>query len=368
MPEMAAMHDRLAPPRDRHWVAGAAAVLVSAALHFGLVRWFPALPVGRLADTREQVRYPSIEMRDVRREPALFDERPPVFRPEDPGRLFERSPGAEPVPGDTSIVEFKAPELEPPELAGEASALADAPRDVEREPWNPRQEVLAISERVHADEVSALPRRYSPDVPRAAVTPDIKLPSDRALPELSRRGGPDMPRVERGGVRERAMAPAVMSSTARFPGAGEDARLLDERRDEVTKILPVEQLLELDVRSHRPADEPGMLYFRVEIRRKQDASLPVLPKDVLLIQDCSESMTQRKLDDCKEGLLAWVGKLNEGDRIELMGFRDDVYFCFGGWTEASPVARARAGVHRRDDRAGPDGHLSVAAGNPEGAS
>jgi hypothetical protein len=52
-------------------------------------------------------------------------------------------------------------------------------------------------------------------------------------------------------------------------------------------------------------DEPEHTYFTIRISRRGAEALPVLPKDVLLIQDCSESIGQPKLNDFKAGLRRW---------------------------------------------------------------
>ena len=105
---------------------------------------------------------------------------------------------------------------------------------------------------------------------------------------------------------------------------------------------PVEGLLRLSLAVDTEPDEPGHTYFRIAIERRDAAAMPVMPKDVLLIQDCSESMTQRKLDACKEGLRAFVKRLGPEDRFDIMTFRDRTARCFGYLREATPQAKARA--------------------------
>ncbi|NIP98519.1 MAG: hypothetical protein GWO24_35965, partial [Akkermansiaceae bacterium] len=115
---------------------------------------------------------------------------------------------------------------------------------------------------------------------------------------------------------------------------GAPASLLDERPEEVSPLEAVEDILKLQLATYTPSDDPLAVYFKIHIERKGADALPVpvLPKDVLLMQDCSESMTQAKLDACKMGLHAWLDRLRPDDRFELVGFREDTHRCFGAWT------------------------------------
>jgi uncharacterized protein YegL len=144
------------------------------------------------------------------------------------------------------------------------------------------------------------------------------------------------------GDRGRVAAP---SDHLALPGGGpltERLGLLDEVLEDVTPVQPVEQRLNLELFTFAPPDEPDAMYFKIHIRRKASASLPVVPKDVVLLQDCSESMTPAKLEQCKRGLHEWMDSLHAGDRFELIRFRNEVESCFGGWTNMTAGTRARA--------------------------
>jgi len=110
----------------------------------------------------------------------------------------------------------------------------------------------------------------------------------------------------------------------------------------VTELNPVEHLLAIEVRAWQPPDEPGVGYFELRIRREGEETLAVLPKDVLLIQDCSESMTQAKLNYCKAGLQRWIDQIGPEDRFDLLTFRDTTERLFGRWRAMDPVTRSIA--------------------------
>jgi uncharacterized protein YegL len=132
---------------------------------------------------------------------------------------------------------------------------------------------------------------------------------------------------------------------------------------EAAPFEPIEAMLDLALQVFRPADEPGRMYFELRIRRKDASRMPALPRDVLLMQDCSESMTQRKLNNCREGLMGILRGLGPEDRLELVAFREEVETCFGGFRPADPLAKARATafIDRMEARGKTDVYASLDA-------
>jgi len=337
----------LSRPRDRHIVAALAAVVVSMSVHFAVVRYFPSLPVGRLAEVGHQTRLPPVRLHEVRKDWKPDMQRPVRFRPENPEEV------ADTASADLSVLlgVSKAGKPAPPDfsdepLAGESAPVLRKQAPADRESWEPGEEILRVEEAVYAESISALPRRYDPSAVRLANTPDVKAPVD--LPVLSKMR--DMAGVKAPNpgelLRNTPTAARFQSSGAADVVTGialsEGAEFLDESADAISEFKPVEQLLNLRIRRFQPEDEDGVQYFTMEITRKSNTLLPVLKKSVLLIQDCSESMTRRKLNNCKEGLRRAIGYLNDGDFFDVMGFREDSYLCFNGWTNLTPVTRARA--------------------------
>ena len=341
-------HARVLPwmdrPRQRHVVAAGFAVVASAALHFVAAERFPAIPIGRVSNARGEIRYPELLLGDVRRVEPERARRPARFRPEDPRRAVESAATGEELTRFLEA-ELPKPDVSTPPVAGESQAIAEPPAAAPAKSWEARQEILEIQDRIHADEISALPRRYEARAERASAAPDIALPSEPS------QGAEGFARLA-AGLPAAAGVSLIRELPSGLPGggAGADAgapragpsALLDEGAGDVSAMKPVEQLLALDVSVCRPDSEPGVQFFEVRIARRTDAGLPVQAKDVLLVQDCSESMTEPKLNNCKDGLLRWMDRLNPGDRFDLVGFRENTYRCFGRWVEVSPSARARA--------------------------
>lgn len=330
-------------PRPRHVLAALSAVVLSAALHFEAARHLPHFPVGRLAQVREDRRIRSVALGDVKRDLRVAAVRPAQFRPEDPGRRGSGSAAPDVLAGLADVAEpFLAPPT--PALEGRETAMAVPALTEGQGAWSPRQEILEIEEGIHAEDVRAAPRRVSERAPRVAKAPDIVLAAagdDRTLGAfdagIDGAAGPEDLGLDRDAAAQGAGQGAGGAS-----GLGEAGDLLGEERDEVTAAKPVEHLLSLATRIYRPADDPETGFLEIRISRRGDNVLPVLPRDVLLIQDCSESMTQSKLNECKAGLREWVERVGADDRFDLMGFREEPYRCFGHWTNSSPVTRARA--------------------------
>lgn len=340
--------------RLRHAVQAAAAVAVSVTVHALALRELPRLPGWLLSAGQTAERYPAIRLDEVRLRPPEPQREPaPRIRPEDPDGMEallaawmppEEEAGflAEAVPG--------MPDERPLEEAGPLADAAPAPESASR--WEDRQEILAIQEKLLSDDVAARPRTLTPAVSRVADAGDIVLP----LETVSGDGSPSLP-AEGGGGGAAVSAlsgegPPLFSGENETDGPGDpgpdlpdlpDTGVFDESPGDVSEATPVEDLLSLDVTAYRAPSEDA-LYFRLEILRRTETRLPVLPRDVLLIQDCSESMTPWKLAECRRGLRRWLERLSPGDRLEVVGFRDAVDRAFGAWRPVDRAAVREAGA------------------------
>jgi Ca-activated chloride channel family protein len=83
-------------------------------------------------------------------------------------------------------------------------------------------------------------------------------------------------------------------------------------------------------------------YFRIEIERIDAGVLPVLPKDIVFVQDCSASMTEQRIYFCRQGLAAALETIGERDRFNLVRFKDQAEFCFADWSANTDAARKKA--------------------------
>jgi hypothetical protein len=335
-------------------IAGVA-LMASLVLHGVLIRVLPPLPIGVApVPNAHSSRRDSLHMREVQVPPDI----PQAVA--DVDLASPESPRS--APGETDLQVFQSavdPALLTEPGMHDAAMAVDQPAmnepelpAVEHAAFTPRQEIMAIRDTLFNDDVAALPRHMITDIPRMPDAPDFvppvepgtveKLAAAVTVPLHAAEPGP-LPVTEKAVIETPKMiteAPKVPEEEV-YEVRAEASAMLEEMPAEVTEIEPVEQLLALDLAVVRPAGDASA-YFRINIRRAGPEVLPVLPKDVLLIQDCSESMTRAKLNRCKEGLHRWIDRLGENDRLNLMGFREAPYRCFDAWSPLNARTRARA--------------------------
>lgn len=336
----------------RHGVWAVCALIVSMVLHGLILARLPSLVVSRLLETPRFPDYPAIALGEVETAPRETVPPPARFRPENPEELKE-------VLGEAdlgaALTSAKLPVPEAPEVSsgyvkGEAESLAQPPTVETPAAWDPRQEILQIERPQLDDRVAALPRRFEVATPRTDRVPDVTLPIERPNDLTSGLVG-GLPAGIESLSRPTAELPAGLGSGGGdvelfgvAPGGApalppvERVMPVEERNG----VQPVEDYLNLATRVFRAADEPQYLYFEVQITRRSEATLPVLPKDMLLLQDCSESMTPWKLAECKRGLIRWLDQLNQGDRFNLLAFRENTTRCFPEWELFTPASKAKA--------------------------
>jgi hypothetical protein len=343
----------------KHLVAAVVACLLSLGLHVAVLRGFPELHIGLAAQEEKPPRFPSLRVEEVIVKELPGAKRPGSFRPTDPGRVAEvfgqPDAAAELDPGSLPLPPPVATRVSDAKGASEPVAEVAVPSRIPA--WEPRQEIIRIQEKVLKDEVATLPRRYDAVAARAQTLHDIVLPADREPAGVPLEHAPGVA-LEPGATLEQLWSMAVeggrgaaVPGGARAGGFGvggggggmEDDEFGSGRGDE-DRLRPAEQYLDLEVYAFRPPDEAEVTYFAIQIKRHGESALPVLPKDVFLIQDCSQSMTPWKLSECKSGLRKWIDTLKPEDRFDVMSFRETTQRCFDRWVEASPETKARASL------------------------
>lgn len=339
-----------------HVLAAVIAFIVSLGLHASLLTRMDHLALLPTHPAIHPKKYMAIEMADVRLTPPPPREdvkRQPLDRPD----VEIPSAGPEATPW----TELKAPEpvrLPLPEPPAEpvVSAVLDMTAEL---PTAFRQEVLAIQDQLFTEEESTLPRRWvEAEIPKVHEAPDIQLPVE--LPETpsgavefsstsaaaamfvedTEAGTPDWMAIMAGRQAGTGEEEGIAIGVSSRGGRGDD--LLKEKPEDVSQLKGIEDLLQVRVAGYTPQEGDGSLYFSLQIERGADTQLPVQPRDVLFIQDSSESMTPWKLDECRRGLKRWLDFLNPGDRFEILGFRDTTIPCFGGWRDYNAESRAEA--------------------------
>jgi len=119
-----------------------------------------------------------------------------------------------------------------------------------------------------------------------------------------------------------------------------------EDRESVRKYEPLDDLLDIELYTYRPADGAG--YFMVRIRPRTDTRLAVLPKDIVFVIDSSKSIGAAKLDEARSAVRECLEQLNPYDRFNVVAFSREPVFLSDGLIAASPANMTRATRFLRD--------------------
>ncbi len=290
-----------------------------------------------------------MHLQDVNREPS-----PPVMRHAESARAFA---GGEPAARVQQAVDLEAPidrgNIEPPPAVYDRDLAPaptlpelDLPPDVEA--WQPRQEIVKVERASVRDELAARERRRIPRIERVLAASDVVYPAKPAAPPPTAvQNGADGTMAKPGLAAIMRRVTSVASTRPDIPAppdpiARSGSGVLAETAADVTDLQPIEALLTARITTFASKHEPDYAYFRVEINRRSEEALPVLPKDVLFVQDCSASLSEQRLYFCRQGLTESLPLIGPEDRFNIVAFRDQVESCFEGWMTNSPASLARA--------------------------
>ena len=342
----------------QHVRIGLLAALLSVVIHIGIV-WILSdqrFGIAVVADALRPSPLRTKAMRLVHTEP---EGRPSAPRPP------SLSPGDASLTADRvreSRALSRAPEqgaMEPPAVL-EGGLAGDTPNQAEpsavpiRDRWEPRQKILVVENRIAADELPDYPRRRIEPLLRVNQANDIVVPVDRdaalaATTEAAPVEGIKTAQPEQN-VLDDSIIRGVVGSGGGRPGlamgevgAESPARFLEETSAEVTSYRALDHFLRARITTWSPVTDFRHGYFKIEITRAGEEILPVLPKDVVLVQDCSASMTEQRLYFCRKGLNECLGLIGPDDRFNVIGFQDTVSRAFPDWVANKPefIAQAR---------------------------
>ena len=357
--------------KRHHFLASLVAGSLSAAMHIGLFIWLASVQFPffmRAVNAVKQKWDKPLRVLEVTRE--IPREAPPVA----PGRTsgsesetggegggVKAGKGEEGADlGKEAYLWSVAPgqaQTEPPvvpdsKLAGEGTSVAEPTAPPERGTWEPRREILAVEQRKASDTAAVMPRKLLPLVDRYRKAPDIVLPTDREDLLAAAGGAPSA--AEGGKGEDDGMWPAQIAHRAAVgppgipglrvgkPRRGDGTDLGNEDKTKVTALTPMEKLLKADVTTYAPLLEPRNLYFRIAIGRIDEGKQPVIPKDIMIVQDSSASITEQRLFFCRVGWLRCLQEIGPADRFNIMRFRDRPQLCFDDWVPSTPENIARA--------------------------
>lgn len=344
----------------------ALAVLASILFHLALFMVIPGISIYRINPDLLARKAVALKLEEVKRVDLPAEApRPPKFRPETTGAAAVAGGiGAEMTtvrrPTDEAEVEPRV--VGAGVLIGEQRTLAE-PAPVDRPLWEPRQEILSIDRQLaRNDLVFPKPRRYIAAIPRSVSGVDIAAPASREDLERGTLGTGAYYSVEDpsrfawgrnvaagpggggGGTAPREVPPPAATLQE------EPRKLADEASKRVTILKALEKYLKAEVYVTRTPSDPLYDYCRIEIKRRTPDLLPVLAKDVLLVQDGSASITEQKLHFCREGMLKALELLGPGDRFNVVEFRDSVSRCFETWApvQEGTLRQAREFIERME--------------------
>ena len=347
------IEDREQRLAGRHVAAGIVAAVVSIALHvaalMGLSNARFGWPVAG-ASSRRAVE--AMRVAEVRRAPENWRQ---GSEGEGEGvaswvEELGRAPEEAGLPVDELATEPEPVEREA--LMGETRAIAEPGTMPRPEAWRPERHILEIQDRLAAEDRAILERRLIPRVERVEDVAGIASPEATA-PEAP---GMRVPGPTTASAPGGDWTPVLVwrpgeggATVAEGKAQAEPARDLletaaDEVAEEITPLKPIENFLTVRLTVYDPRRDPRYGYFRMDIERAGPDILPVVPRDVVFVQDCSNSMAEQRLRFCRQGLTNCLAALGPDDRFNVVGFRERASWCFEGWTpvNADTTDRARA--------------------------
>lgn len=247
-----------------------------------------------------------------------------------------------------------------PGLGAKTVELEEVDFNPNPELWQPRVEVVEIDRKaIEEIDVADLTRIVVPKIERFEAAPDVVIPTKPALitPEE------DMPLP----TFTPSATPAGVDGASEYfedTAAAKPQKLVgseviantDMTRDSVERIIkvedqepppvPIEDVLEPHITVYKPnSATDDNIYFRVDVARTSETALPVIKRDVLFVQDASESIGSLRIGIVRENLKSLVKALQPTDRFNIMAFNAENSICsHNGWMDASNEASKKAAI------------------------
>ncbi len=286
-------------------------------------------------------------------------EKPPVHPPskvdtlpEDPQRPVENPFAGDPAATPGAGIQGEVADLaSKPDTALSAPVVSDAALGVAKdvpvelpepqpvqEGWQPRQQVMAVVDTFVRDEIARMPRIEIPAITRVDAAPDYLPPvtltdnlvkSDAAPARPIPLPNPGATPTPAAVTPEEVESPETPTPEAQTPEA--TISRFGETPSDISTFKPVDSRLAAQATVFRPEGETGRAYFRLEIAARDLSVLPVVPKDIVFVQDASRSLAEERLYFCRKALNEAIRLLPRNDRFNVALFREDVEFCFDGW-------------------------------------
>ena len=324
------------------------AVILSVIIHAVLMEKASNFRIGLNGDAEKPPQDPNVE------KPIQIEN-----RPEEPPLPLEvpayGDPSETPGVGIQSAIEELASNpdisLSAPRVSEEALSVAkEVPVKMPDPPpikdgWMPRQEVVEVVERLVRDDIAVMPRLSVPLIERVSTAPDYVPPAKMTDPRI------DVVPLAPVSVPEIAGTPPVLSAPKEItvddvptPEAQTPEMTISrfgEKKSDITSFTPVDSRLAARAQVFRPAGK-DVCYFRLEVAARDQKVLPVVPKDIVFVQDTSRSLAEARLHFCREALNKAIRQLPPKDRFNVVQFREKADFCFQGWASPNEATIAQA--------------------------
>jgi len=121
---------------------------------------------------------------------------------------------------------------------------------------------------------------------------------------------------------------------------GEINQKIEKARE--AEPVPIDEMLATRLETYRDPQDPGKLYFRIAIQPRADRQMPIIPKDIVWVQDVSGSITEERLSFCRRALTTALETMNPQDRFSVIAFRDTILTAFQGWEPVTPESVKKA--------------------------
>jgi len=208
--------------------------------------------------------------------------------------------------------------------------------------WQARQEIMAVEENRVKKEIEGLKRRRIPKIERVDKAPDITIPLDSISMHKENKSQFDTALSRDITVKEKVAFPDIILDEKSKDNAGglkEEMEIPPPSSGQ--NIKPIESFLTATLEAYKAFMDP-YVYFRMEIRRISEDILPVIPRDIVFVQDCSASMSEERLHFCREGLKKCLTMLKNDERFNVIAFKDTAEKCFEDWASVTPDSIAKA--------------------------
>jgi len=118
-------------------------------------------------------------------------------------------------------------------------------------------------------------------------------------------------------------------------GAAPKLDYTEPQLDPIRVAKSLEPFVQTEFRVYREAGSDKS-FFRLAIRAKKDAELPVIRKNVLLVVDISLSIAKDELEEVRKAARTYLTQLHPEDKLNVIRFSEEARGVFGDFVPPTP--------------------------------